>query len=192
MKFAPWAFVVPFPCISKLIQTVSATRRPRCLSRLAIHLAHSEVLACQEETLREKGRESKLCLLASRMRRNVRWKTVVGHSTVTCTVKERATQRAHRAGRESVARAYSHFLRRLPVLPFASLRVFRIFALLRSPAKDINRTAVRAGRRACEWARASHKSRKKRSWLSLYALYIILQILSRVVIFSSILHYMCA
>lgn len=40
----------------------------------------------------------KVCLLASRVRRNVRWKTVVGHGTVTCTVKERATQRAHSPG----------------------------------------------------------------------------------------------
>lgn len=91
--------------------------------------ACSEVLASREESVpRERKRG---CPPESHVRDNVRWKTMVGHGTVTCTVKEHATTSAF-AGRESVAR--TRFASVSPV-PCPSLYIFYIYALLRSLAR---------------------------------------------------------
>ena len=81
-----------------------------------------------KKALRARGRE--VVPPESHVRDNVRWKTVVGHGTVTCTVKEHATTSAY-AGRESVARTRLPLCRRLPVPPSTSFAFTPFYTLSR-------------------------------------------------------------
>lgn len=106
-----------------------------------------------KKALRARGRE--VCPPENHVRSNVRWKTVVGHGTVTCTVKERATTSAF-AGRESVARTRLPLRRRLPASPSPPcLSHLRPFTLSREIL--IGPRCVPT-RHACKRARASRKA----------------------------------
>jgi len=145
-------------CISELIrncqrdQTRERSLAARDSSRVVRRKSFSRASRVRKfsqvgkKAFRARGRE--VCPPESHVRDNVRWKTVVGHGTVTCTVKERETTSAF-AEHESVAR--TRLPLRLPPSP-PCLSHLRPFTLSREIL--IGPWCVPTGQ-ACDRARAS-------------------------------------